>query len=92
MAWDKTYSHNVLIAADQFGAAVLFNRPDLTISTMCWMVMEGQDASLKLNAVQRGFLNWLGPKLNKIQADHCATARQGDIDRARLTLAALLKA
>lgn len=89
MSWDKTYTHTVLIAADQFAAAVFFNRPDLTISTMCWMVMEGKDATLKLSKMQRAFLAWLGPQLNKYWPNHCAEARDGDIKRAKNTLTSL---
>lgn len=89
MAWDTTYTHTVLIGLDQLGAALLFNRNDLTISTMCDMVMTGDDASLKLSGWQRAFLKWLGPVLNKIQADHCAGARDGDRDRANSTLIAV---
>lgn len=89
MSFDNTYSHNVLVGLDMFGAALLFNRDDLTISTMCDMVMKGDDASLKLHGWQRAFLAWLGPVLNKIQADHCGQARLGDIARAESTLKVL---
>lgn len=89
MSFDNTYTHSVLIGLDMFGAALMFNRNDLTISTMCDMVMKGDDASLKLHGSQRAFLAWLGPVLNKIQANHCAEARQGDIERANSTLRTL---
>lgn len=89
MAWDTTYTHTVLIGLDQLGAAILFNRNDLTISTMCDMVAKGDDASLKLQGWQRAFLKRLGPVLNKIQADHCAQARVGDEGRATSTLSVL---
>lgn len=92
MSFDNTYTHSVLIGLDMFGAALLFNRNDLTISTMCDMVMKGDDASLKLHGLQRAFLAWLGPVLNKIQASHCPEARQGDIERANSTLKVLVKA
>lgn len=35
----KPYWLTLLLALDRFGAALLFNRPDLTISTLCWMVL-----------------------------------------------------
>lgn len=89
MSWDKTYTHTVLIGLDQFAAAVIFNRPDLTISTMCWMVMEGQAFDLKLSGWQIAILAWLGPKLDRMQANHCAEAKDGDIARAQQTLKAL---
>lgn len=89
MSFDNTYSHNVLIALDMLGAALLINRDDITISTMCDMVEKGDDSCLKLHGWQRAFLAWLGPVLNKIQANHCAQARLGDIARAESTLKVL---
>lgn len=89
MSWDKTYTHTLLIALDQFAAAVVFNRPDLTISTMCWMVMEGQAFDLKLSGWQIAILRRLGPMLDKVQTDHCVQAKDGDIARAQQTLKAL---
>lgn len=89
MSWDGTYSHTVLIAVDQFAAAVIFNRADLTVSTMCWMVATGNDSSLKLSTWQRWSLVKLGPVLNRIQTNHCALSADGDRLRARSTLAAL---
>lgn len=89
MSWDNTYTHTILIGLDQFAAGLLFNRNDLTISTMCFLVMHGNDAPLKLSERQRAFLAWLGPVLDKIQAGHCAGARQGDIERAKSTLTSL---
>lgn len=89
MSWDKTYPHTVLIAVDQFAAAVIFNRPDLTVSTMCWMVRSGNDASLKLAGWQRLSLTLIGDGLEKFWPGHCASASQGDLDRAQLTVESL---
>lgn len=89
MSWDGTYSHTVLIAVDQFAAAITFNRPDLTVSTMCWMVMTGNDSDLKLSTWQRWILVKLGTVLNRIQTNHCLEAAYGDIARAKSTLTAL---
>lgn len=89
MSWDKTYSHNLLLALDMYAAAVVFNRPDLTISTMCWMVATGNDQSLKLWKWQRAILIWLGPKLDKIQANHCKEAAYADRSRAWSTIESL---
>lgn len=91
MSWSSTYSHTVLIAVDQFAAAVVFNRPDLTVSSMCWMVMTGNDSTLKLNKPQHWALAKLGSVLNRIQAGHCEQAAAGDTDRARSTLVSLTK-
>lgn len=89
MSWGRTYSHTVLIAVDQFAAAIVFNRPDLTISSMCWMVMSGNDCTLKLSTWQRWILVKLGPVLNRIQANHCLDAAVGDYQRAARTLVTL---
>lgn len=91
MSWDRTYPHTVLIALDQFAAAIIFNRPDLAISTMCWMVMTGNDAPLKLSPWQRWILVKLGPILNRIQPAHCELSAKGDRDRATATQLALIK-
>lgn len=86
MAWDRSYSHTVLMALDQFGGAILFNRPDLTISAMCWMVANDKETPLKLWGWQRFVLACLGALLNRIQTNHMELAREGDQERARSTL------
>lgn len=86
MSWSRTYTHTLAIAVDQLGAAVIFNRPDLTISTLCWVVMSGDAQPLKLALWQIWSLRCLGPILNRIQANHCAQAREGDMERAQSTL------
>lgn len=80
MSWDQTYSHTFLIALDEWGAAVFFNRLNFTISTMCRLVRDGQDAPLKLNRWQRAFLKWLEPRLSE---SHCAAALQADLERLK---------
>lgn len=35
MSWGRTYSHNVLIGFDSLIACIVFNRSDLTVSTLC---------------------------------------------------------
>jgi hypothetical protein len=94
MSWDKTYSHNLLIALDQFGAAVIFNHPDLTISTLCRIVQLADDRvedfparleSLRLSRWQLRFLRWLAPKLDQVQSSHCELSRRGDLQRADST-------
>lgn len=86
MSWDRTYTHTLAIAVDQLGAAVIFNRPDLTISTLCWIVMSGDPQPLKLAPWQTWMLARLGPILNRIQENHCVQAREGDAQRAQATL------
>lgn len=46
----KPYWLTVLLALDRLGAALFFNRPDLTISTLCWMVLTLEQAR-ELHAV-----------------------------------------
>lgn len=89
MAWNKTYTHTLLIGLDQFAAAVIFNRPDLTISTLCYLVMAGQAWDVKLSRWQIWLLSRLGPALDWIQAGHCKQAKAGDVARAQSTLQAL---
>lgn len=89
MAWGNSYTHTLALAIDSFAASVLFNRPDLTISALCWLVTENLDSPLKLWKWQRRLLLWIGPILNKIQAGHMALARAGDIRRAKSTLSLL---
>lgn len=77
------------MALDQFAAAVVFNRPDLTISTMCWMVANDDYANLKPSRWQWWVLAKLGPILNWIQTDHCKGAALADYNRAQSTVKAL---
>ena len=95
MSWDKTYSHTVLLGVDRLGAAVVFNEPDITISSLCWIVRSGspgQNDQLKLYDWQRGTLRAIGAALEFFWPGHCARARTGDIQtssRARSLLGAL---
>lgn len=38
MSFQRTYLHTALVALDDFGAAVFFNRDDVTISSLCGLV------------------------------------------------------
>lgn len=91
MAWENTYSHNVLIGLDQLGAAIFFNRNDLTISSLCGLVLldDRWIAILKLSSWQVKTLKVLGRVLNWIQANHCPNAILGDQARANFTLMTL---
>lgn len=86
MSWDQTYSHTFLIALDEWGAAVFFNRLGLTISTLACLVRDGKDGPLKLSPWQRSFLRWLGPRLTTA---HCAAALKADLARAQVNVALL---
>ncbi len=37
MSWTQSYTHTLAIGVDRFGAAVLYNQPDITISSLCWL-------------------------------------------------------
>jgi len=88
-----TYLYTVLLALDRFSAAILFNRPDITISSLCWVVLNFIEddkaraayAELKLNIVQEFFLYWVGKALEAISKGHCAQARLTDIGTAETT-------
>lgn len=83
MSWDKTYSHEFLLALDLYAAGLFFNHNGITISTMAGLVRDGKDAPLKLYGWQRSFLRWLEPRLSNA---HCEGAKAADIARAQLAL------
>lgn len=98
MSWDGTYSHSVAIGVDQLGAAVLFNRPGLTISSLCRIVeladkgvtpFPDRLAFLTLSDWQIELLRWLGKKLDGRWPGHCEGARIGDLARADAAIALL---
>ena len=92
MSWDGTYSHSVLIGLDQFAAAVIFNRNDVTVSALC-RVMQLADAGapefnarldgLKLSHWQIWLLRKLAIALDRLQPGHCESARIADLVRAQ---------
>lgn len=95
MAWGNTYAYRVLIGLDRLGAALLFNRNDITISTLCGLVQLADSArpdrkhafrlvlSFGLHPVQLWLLRQLSYVLDKIQADHCQLAIGGDVQTAQ---------
>ncbi len=90
MSWSATYSHTLAIAFDDLAAAVLFNRDDLTVSSLCRLAQLDRLAPLKLCAWQVAVLKRLASILDRIQAHHCERARLGDIARGN-AMAALLE-
>ena len=82
MSWDQTYSHTVALAIDRFGAAILFNEPDITISSLCWIAQTKAPGleELKLSKWQHELLQDIGAVLEHYWPGHCAAARQGDLD------------
>lgn len=76
MAWDRTYSHDFLIAFDRWACAVFFGVSGITISTLSNLVRDGKDGPCKLHGWQRAFLKWLAPRLSKA---HTEAAQQSDL-------------
>ncbi len=85
----KTYLHGLLVSIDEFGAAVLFNRIDTTISSLCRLAQLGLLERVKANRWQAWMLTKLAPILDRIRASHCEKARVADIERAQSTIAIL---
>ena len=90
MTWTKTYTHTIAIGLDDLGAAVLFNRNDITISSLCWMQRQADEgdpkvtaklATLGLRPWQHGFLRNVGDMLEAIRPGHCDRARLADMAR-----------
>lgn len=82
MSWTKTYTHTILLGLDRFGAAIFFNEPDITISSLCWIVLSNAStvSLLKLYGWQYTALKVIGSMLECLQSGHCAAARLGDIE------------
>jgi len=103
MAWGGTYAYRVLIGLDRLGAALLFNRNDITISTLCGLVQLADSArpdrkhafrlvlSFGLHPLQLWLLRQLSYVLDKIQRNHCQLAIEGDLQTAH-SIASMLKA
>lgn len=81
MSWSQSYSYTLVIGLDRFGAAVFFNQPDLTISSLCWIVRTNAPTLplLKLSTWQLLTLRWIGSGLEWLQPGHCANARASDM-------------
>jgi hypothetical protein len=92
MSWERTYSHTALLGIDRLGAALVFNEPDITISSLCWVVRNGNSeelGALKLYSWQLCALRGIGNTLEHFWPGHCTRARDGDIQastRARTLL------
>lgn len=87
MSWDQTYSYTVVLAVDRFAAAVLFGQPDITISSLCWIVLNAGKLriadeameKLRLSKWQVRSLLWIGGRLEHFFPGHCAAARLSDL-------------
>lgn len=78
MAWANTYSFTLAIAADTFTASLLWNRTDITVSSLCALQLRRKAAGLGYNW---GLVK-LGGALNWIQTGHCEGAVLYDLARA----------
>lgn len=100
MSWGNTYAHTLAFTLDIAGALIFWNQSDITISSLCWLVMAADDlvaspgeenyklrlVRLKLYGWQISLLRHIGPQLDKIQPNHRELAREADLARAaRLT-------
>src|SRR5208282_6945428 len=91
------YLKNLLLAIDRFLAAVLFNRPDITISALCWVVDYATTdrvagaayEALALAKWQVLLLAGIGKVLWLIQPSHMTIARQTELTVAGSTITLL---
>lgn len=80
------YLHTVAIGFDQLGAAILFNRNDLTISSLSGLVLNNNYTQLNLNKYQIFFLKGIGKSLNLFFKNHTSGAIVADNARANSTI------
>lgn len=74
----------LLLAIDRAAAAIFFNRADITVSSLCWIVRGGYQ--LDVYFWQRLLLRAIGAGLELVNPGHCANARLSDIKTAQSTL------
>jgi hypothetical protein len=97
LTWDKSYAHTLAYALDITGALIFWNQSDITISSLCWLVMMAEKTadyrvrldSLKLYGWQTALLGHIGPQLDKVQPLHRELAREADLARAQKTIGLL---
>jgi hypothetical protein len=92
----------LLLGLDRLGAVILFNCPDMCISSLCWLMMvsagrlpaspsqqsivEKSILALKLYAWQEEALIILGRMLERINPGHCLHSAQDEILTANRTI------
>lgn len=99
LPFQRTYAHTVLVAADQLGAAILFGRDDVTISSLCGLVRRmGRGDKQARNLVylglalrdwQIGLLRTAGRALERFWPGHYEGAMAADIRRGLRAVAIL---
>jgi hypothetical protein len=96
------YWLTLLLGLDRLGAVLLFNIPDMCISSLCWLMMvsagrlaasddqhalvEKSLATLKLYAWQEEALILIGRCLERINPGHCLKSTQDEILTANRTV------
>ncbi len=85
----KTWFHGLLVSLDELGAAILYNRTDTTISSLCRLAQLELLGRVEASRWQAWSLTNLAPLLDRIQANHCEKARLADLARAESTIAIL---
>ena len=90
MSFERTYAHTLLIALDDLGAAILFNRDDLCVSSLCGLQRRADSGdvpalaavlSLGLRPWQASLLRRIGAGLEWLSPGHCEASIAGDIER-----------
>lgn len=82
-----TYFKRFWRGFDRFGAAVIYNIEDVTISSLCWVVLNADTnitakkalVTLRLAPWQHATLKWIGHGLEFFWPGHCEGARISDI-------------
>jgi hypothetical protein len=84
---NRSWVHLLLVGGlDMTCAIILFNRTDITISSLCKIAMDGDPlklVKLKLWGWQHSLLLWLGARLGH---DHCNGAALADRARAQAVI------
>lgn len=84
----QTYLRTAAVGFDEFVAALLLDRNDLTISSACGLVRRGPAAAapMQLHEWQVVFLRVVGAALDYFFPGHCEGAIRSDISRANSSL------
>lgn len=80
MSWANTYTHTLALSVDLLLCSWLWNRTDVTISSLCWLRMR-ESPNRRWRA-----LAWF---LERIDPGHLSKARQADIERAKAAISLL---
>lgn len=88
----QTYFKTVMLGLDDFGAAVLLNRNNLSISAACGMVRAKTDSELQLHGWQRALLRGIGAGLEFFWPGHCLKAMTNDELRGKGAAAMIQRA